>query len=192
MIRHSDQQRQEFLSPCLELGNSSVGCVLLNRTQSDFVQTTNWLYYSDDNWSSDPKLTISTSLPYVSPMIKISLDGAAARVKPRAGGEYRPNGEWSCRHPVFSNGNMYLCVWCGSWGVSSNPDKNKAACVLQSQSKTTTNICSSFFFSELQHSLYIPWLTKVLFSCLCLNLSLTSRAFRVCCIRGLHLETDPY
>ena len=69
---------KDYWCVCLELGNSSVGRVLLNKTQSDFVPTTNWLYYSDDNWSSDPKLTVSTSLPSVSPMIKISLDGAEA------------------------------------------------------------------------------------------------------------------
>ena len=63
---------------CLELGNSSVGHVLLNKTQCDFELTTNWLYYSYDNWSSDPELPTSISLPSVKPMIKISLDGVAA------------------------------------------------------------------------------------------------------------------
>ena len=67
-----------------------MGCVLLNRTQSDFVQTTNWLYYSDDNWSSDPKLTISTSLPSVSPMIKISLMEQQPEYSPGLGGSTDP------------------------------------------------------------------------------------------------------
>ena len=69
-------------------------------------------------------------------MINISLHGAAARAQPRAGGEYRPTGEWSAGHPVFSNGEKYLCVRPGktSWSVSFIPDSKGA--VLQSGSVT--------------------------------------------------------
>jgi len=104
-----------------KLGDSS--CGLLNRT-SDTVPSINWLYWnSKEGWSSDPELTVSTSLPSVCPVIKISLSGAAARAEPRAGGEYRPTGEWSAGHPVFFNGHRYLCVMPGRtvWSVGTSP-----------------------------------------------------------------------
>ena len=114
--------------------SSSLG--LLNRTKSDTVPSTNWLYYDGKDWSSDPMLTVSTSLPSVCPAIKISLHGAAARAQPWCGGEFRHAGDWSAGHPVYSNGHMYLCVGPGrtSWAVRPSPDSKDAG--LQSGSVT--------------------------------------------------------
>jgi len=105
----------------LLVGSSPSG--LLNRTKSDSVPSTNWLYYDGEEMQSDPELTVSTSLPSICPVINISLHGAAARVQPRAGGEYRPTGEWSAGHPVFFNGHRYLCVMPGRtvWSVGTSP-----------------------------------------------------------------------
>ena len=115
--------RDEYDGWCVgkELGSSSsIG--LLNKTKSDTLPSTNWLYFNgkgQGNWQSDPELTLSTSLPSVCPVIKISLHGTAAKRYPRAGGEYRPTGGWSCGHPVFRNGDRYLCVvpWGTAWSV---------------------------------------------------------------------------
>ena len=111
------------------LGGSSGG--FCNRTQSDSVSNTKWLYADTApraTWPSDPELTVSTSLPSVCPVISISPQGAATREQPRAGGEYRPTGEWSAGHPVFSNGDLYLCVSPEktSGSVSSSPDSEYA------------------------------------------------------------------
>ena len=107
-------------------GSSSLG--LLNRTKTDSVPNTDWLYGDGKEWTSDPKLTVSTSLPSVCPEINISLHGAAARAQSRAGGEYKPTGEWSSGHPVFSNGELYLRVRSRgtAWYVSSRPESGYA------------------------------------------------------------------
>ena len=111
-----------------ELGTSSRG--LLNRTQTDSVPNTNWLYYvfGEGFWTSDSELTVSTSLPSICSVISISLHGEAAKAQPRAFGMYRPTGEWSAGHPVFSNGDLYLCVVPTStaWSVRDGPDTIQA------------------------------------------------------------------
>jgi len=85
-----------------ELGSSS-SLALLNRTKSDTVPSTNWLYNDGKGgWLSDPELTVSTSLPSVCQVINISLHGAAARAWSSAGGEYIPTGEWSVGHRTHS------------------------------------------------------------------------------------------
>ena len=68
------------------------------------------------------------------PVMNISLYGAASWS--RAGGEYRPTGEWSAGHPVFSNGDKYLCVRPGKavWSVRDSPDSEYG--VLKSGSVT--------------------------------------------------------
>ena len=89
---------------------------------NDSVPTTNWMFSEKGSWSSDPELAVSTSLPSVCPVMKISLHGEAARAWPKAGGEYRPTGEWSAGHPIFSNGDMYLCVvYASAWTVRQTP-----------------------------------------------------------------------
>ena len=53
------------------------------------------------------------------------MESTAARAWPETGGEYRPTGEWSAGHPVFSNGDLYLCVVPGEnnrWSVRDSPD----------------------------------------------------------------------
>ena len=117
---------------CVSVVLGSSSCFLRNKTQSDSVPCNNWQYFGfggwksrwKGRWKSDPEMTASTSLPSVCPVINISLHGAAARAQPRAGGEYRPTGEWSAGHPVFSNGDLYLCVRPGltGWSVRDSPD----------------------------------------------------------------------
>ena len=89
---------------------------------------TNWLYADGTGtFPKDPKLTVNTSLPSVCSVITISLHGAAAERYPEAGGEYRPTGDWSYGHPVFSNGEQYLFGSPCSWSVGSSPDSEDAS-----------------------------------------------------------------
>ena len=90
------------------------------------MPSTNWRYLDDqDFFKSDPELTVSTTLPSVSPVIKVTLAGAAARAWSRVhvGGEYRPTGEWSCGHPIFSNGDTYIRVrpMKTGWRIGPSP-----------------------------------------------------------------------
>ena len=100
-----------------ELGGST--SYLKNTSRSGSVPSNNWQYYYGGKWQSDPELTVTTSLPSVCGVIRISLHGAAATAQPETGGEYRPTGDWSAGRPVFSNGVTYLCVWPGrsQWRV---------------------------------------------------------------------------
>ena len=91
----------------------------------DSVPPNNW-QYGEGYWQSDPELTVTTSLPSVCEVIRISLDGAAATAQPQTGGEYRPMGAWRAGRPVFSNGFKYLCVrvmpgW-DKWWVADSPE----------------------------------------------------------------------
>ena len=61
------------------LGNSS-SLGLLNTTQIESVPPKNWRYAGGKGkWPKDPELIVSTSLPSVCPVMKISLHGEAAR-----------------------------------------------------------------------------------------------------------------
>ena len=108
-----------------ELGGST--SYLKNTSRSGSVPSNNWQYYYGGRWKSDPELTVTTSLPSVCGVIRISLHGAAA-TWPETGGDYRPTGDWSAGRPVFSNGLTYLCVrpeWSG-WYVRDRPDSDGA------------------------------------------------------------------
>ena len=112
-------------------------CELLNSTRSDSVPTNNWLYVDyDEEWQSDPEITVTTSHPSVCGLISISLHGAAATAQPETGGEYRATGDWSAGRPVFSNGLRYLSVGPGwsQWYVTDTLDSSvrarlESACV---------------------------------------------------------------
>ena len=121
-------------------------CALINETQSESVPGTAWMFYVGSPTTDskvpnlrmlgDPELTVSTSFPSVRPVIHISLRGVAARAQPKAGGEYRPTGDWSAGHPIFSNGDMYLCVvYASAWTVRQIPN-GVGPPVLQSRSVT--------------------------------------------------------
>ena len=105
-----------------ELGGST--SYLKNTSRSGSVPSNNWQYYYGGKWQSDPELTVTTSLPSVCGVIRISLHGAAATAQPETGGEYRPTGDWSAGRPVFSNGLTYLCVTpeYTVWMVKDTPD----------------------------------------------------------------------
>ena len=76
---------------------------------------------------------ILSSLPSVRPEVFISLDdplnSLAAKAEPRAGGAFKPTGEWSCGHPVFSDGALYLCCVPGDsgWSLRLSPDDSDPA-----------------------------------------------------------------
>ena len=87
-------------------------------------------------WQIDPEITVTTSLPSVCGVIRISLHGAAATAQPETGGEYRATGDWSAGRPVFSNGLTYLSIWPGGtgWWITDSPDsywhpRLKSGCV---------------------------------------------------------------
>merc|ERR1719436_1905019 len=82
-----------------ELGGASVG--LVNKTNSSSVPTDNWLCSTEYSWQPDPQMSVTTSLSSVCGLISITLLGAAARVQPETGGEYRATGAWSGGRPVF-------------------------------------------------------------------------------------------
>jgi len=120
-----------------KLGGSAVG--LVNRTNSDSVPTTNWLYDAEDGWQSDPQLTITTSLPSVCGVISISLLGAAATAHPGYEGKYKATKDWSAGRPVFSNGTKYLRVRPGwnHWEVTDQVKKeNSSRSKIKSSSAT--------------------------------------------------------
>lgn len=110
-----------------ELGGST--SYLKNTSRSGSVPSNNWQYYYGGKLQSDPELTVTTSLPSVCGVIRISLHGAAATAQPETGGEYRATGDWSAGRPVFSNGVTYLCVRPGKtrWAVRSRPDSDWGA-----------------------------------------------------------------
>merc|ERR1711953_80383 len=112
-----------------QLGGSST--VLVNKTESNFVPSNNWVFYTGDSWQSDPEITVTTSLP-VCGVITITLVGAAATAQPETEGKYRATGLWSAGRPVFSNGATYLRVRPGTarWEVTDQVKKFSQSKVL--------------------------------------------------------------
>lgn len=146
-----------------ELGGSAIG--LWNKTRSDSVPTNNWQYSHDRKWKSDPELTVTTSLPSVCGVIRISLHGAAATAQPETGGDYRPTGDWRAGRPVFSNGLTYLCVMPGGtvWGVRDRPDSDwqgtrlRSVCVTWCPASPRAAVSHRVNISSWRYLKYIDW-----------------------------------
>ena len=71
------------------------------------------------------------------------------------GGEYRPTGEWSAGHPVYSNGDLYLCVRPGegtAWSVRDSPNIELAELLSGSVTWCPTSPRAAVSHSDKQRS----------------------------------------